>query len=224
MDVGALTLDVTSFILSENHDGDITYAFPFAKVDSLGVVVLHKHRIEKIINYVEDQLFSFINCDDTCALIPNNITSYANEVSSAANNIFCDDEFINDACYVLCRVIAQTKKKDPNSSYWDEGLKIFLCGGGRNIDIYAKELIGKAQTRLRAIGLKALTREDVPLPEKLEAPDLPASQFYRLAVAHGLSFPPYLIGDVYPPSAVDIIDPSNKDFILHDRFISKELT
>jgi len=61
-------------------------------------------------------------------------------------------------------------------------------------------------------------------PSRRSPPNLPipVSDFGRLAVAWGLSYPPHEIGEILPPSAIEDIPPA-RAIDLTGRFMDKEL-
>jgi hypothetical protein len=61
---------------------------------------------------------------------------------------------------------------------------------------------------------------ELPTPENLDLP-IAVSDFGRLAVAWGLSYPPSEIGRILPPSAIED-KPSPAVIEWSDRFVAKE--
>jgi hypothetical protein len=65
--------------------------------------------------------------------------------------------------------------------------------------------------------------EEIPQPQKLEAPELPHNEYDRLAVAYGLSFTSDEIGKVISESKVGDINREKKANIFEERFVSKDM-
>lgn len=121
-------------------------------------------------------------------------------------------------------VIWETKQfKDPLADCWERGnvLPVFIAGGGANNALHRQivEALGPwLQYHSQNGGIRLL---DLPMPTNIDTP-APLSDFGRLAVAWGLSYPPTEIGDVFPPSAIrDKVPAAPADFT--NRLVTKEM-
>jgi hypothetical protein len=115
-----------------------------------------------------------------------------------------DEQLRHEIAFVAKRVIWDTKcRRDPRASEWRGELPVFLCGGGSENELHKraiKELTGwlarHVGARLRLLSLEC--------PENMEASTAP-SDFHRLAVAAGLSYPPFDIGTLALPTEIEDI-------------------
>lgn len=133
------------------------------------------------------------------------------------------DGFPLQAEMALRWVIWPTKVwRDPKSSRWRTlgRLPVFLCGGGARatpFEAVVQRLGPWLQTHVRNRGIEIVPLD---LPANLDA-KVANGDFDRLAVAWGLSLPPFEIGELKRPSEIDNVDPAPfKD--LTSRFVSKD--
>ena len=75
-------------------------------------------------------------------------------------------------------------------------------------------VVGDAEDRLcRCTAANGLRVWTLSKPDNLENPDVDSDTFKRLAVAYGLSFDSFDIGDIEPPSRIPDIPPlPNRDW------------
>ena len=107
-----------------------------------------------------------------------------------------DETFSGECTERIASVIRVTKaKRAPNEPQFRplgaEPLPVFICGGGSKMRYY-RDVVVNAEQRLRYAGITNLgTFRLLPLaqPADFIAEGLPATDYHRLAVAHGLSFP-----------------------------------
>jgi len=99
------------------------------------------------------------------------------------------------------------KRRDPNSPRWKEGIPTFLCGGGSASDLY-HDLLSDLSSELPDFytGAAGLEKHELPKPKELEA-DVDETNFHRLAVAWGLSYPEYDIGSITRPGDIEDVPP-----------------
>ena len=64
--------------------------------------------------------------------------------------------------------------------------------------------------------------KDIPKPEQLEAPDLPLQEYDRLAVAYGLSFTSFEIGEIIPESKISDIEYNERILDVDERYVGPE--
>jgi len=133
------------------------------------------------------------------------------------------DEFIGQCNLTLRSLVMYTgKTRDPNDGSWEEGneLPIFLTGGGARNNLHrdvVKNLGPWLSSNARNRGIRLL---DLPAPRTLDCPE-PISDFGRLAVAWGLSYPPDQIGGIEPMSEIeDILPPTIVNW--RDGYVSKD--
>jgi hypothetical protein len=131
-----------------------------------------------------------------------------------------DEQLRHEIAFVAKKVIWDTKcRRDPRAAEWRGELPVFLCGGGSANEIHklaVKELTGWL-TRHVGARLRLLSLES---PENMDASTGP-SDFHRLAVAAGLSYPPFDIGTLaLPTEIVDIARLPVRDN--SNRYLSKD--
>jgi hypothetical protein len=123
-----------------------------------------------------------------------------------------DEAFTRRCRGQFWQVLAHLRKhRYPNAPAWAEGLPIFLAGGGARMSLYGREaeqvsrLVLKMWTRIARLVIR-------PLPNLLNISNDGIDQelFLRLAVAYGLSFDSFNIGEIYPPDATPDAGPRPK--------------
>jgi hypothetical protein len=184
IDVGAMTLDVCTFRLSERASATDLYALCVAQVRPLGVEAYHW----------------FLGQGKT------------------------ESEFVEQCDRCIREVVWGTKtRKDPYAECWQTGneLPVFVAGGGANNPLH-RRIVESLKPWLRQHaqneGVRLL---ELPIPTNIDLP-VGVSDFGRLAVAWGLSYPPSEIGEIFSPSAVkDKPPPIAIDWT--ERFTGKEL-
>lgn len=184
VDVGAMTLDVCAFRLSERASATDLYALCAADVRPLGVEAYHW----------------FLGLGKT------------------------EPQFVEQCDRCIREVVWTTKrKKDPHAECWQtpNELPIFLAGGGANNALH-RRIVESLKPWLRQHSQNAGARLlDLPIPTNIDLP-VAVSEFGRLSVAWGLSYPPSEIGEIFPPSAIkDKPPPTAIDWT--ERFPSKDV-
>jgi hypothetical protein len=124
----------------------------------------------------------------------------------------------------LCEVVWRTRTmRDPHAECWQAGndLPIFLAGGGAQNKLHHR-IVEALDPWLRQHSQNEGARLlELPIPANIELP-IGVTDFSRLAVAWGLSYPPSEIGEIVPPSAVeDKTPPPVTDWT--QRFTGKEV-
>lgn len=218
VDIGASTLDTAIFLLNKKEGAD-RYIFLAARIGRLGSLELHYHRIDKVGDYLVKWIRECKNCFDILNPIPDFPSGYKPEFDNLSS---IDEEFLQEVCTPVRWAVAITKtKKDPNSEKFVEGLPIFLCGGGSQIEFYNPRMLKRVEDQLHKNfkwrGFKAST---IPKPENLKAEGLRSRDYHRLSVAYGLSFRYDDIGMIVPSSEVDDVERPklNREY----EFISKD--
>jgi hypothetical protein len=135
-----------------------------------------------------------------------------------------DERFFNECHAAVGNIIRETRQhRDPHSGAWERGLPVFVCGGGGKVHQY-QEMIKKLGTSLKAkTEIKGFYIKTIPKPEQLEAPDLPHQEYGRLAVAYGLSYTSFEIGEIIPESKISDIRQRVEFQNIEDRFVSKDM-
>lgn len=229
VDVGATTLDTSLFLLGEKEEG-FNYVFLAADVDSnLGALRLHNHRATQL-----GQLaLAKFAASNPLKPIPKTVQDCVPE-SAELEKI--DADFTSRCLNSIGSVIARAKRKAPQDmSVPDEGhfktrvdvgaIRVLRSGGGMHLPLYY-EAIDEVGVRVAPGGklglrVKPLRSIDLRTPVGLDAPGLEDSDWSRMAIAYGLSFPIDDIGTFVPPSKVsDPESPRHKDD--GDNFISKD--
>ncbi len=221
VDIGASTLDVSTFILHENNDEDV-YTILYAEVEKLGAFILHRDRITKVQEIIENRL---IYSYDGISPLPN-IKEYLSPTREDFEAFDGMNQEFSSRCSKLVRaVICGTKKhKNPLASEWKNGLPVFLCGGGSQMEFY-QEVIKQAEERLRkSVAEVIITPKKLPKPENLETDDIPPSDYHRVAVSYGLSFSEIDIGKIIPQRKVsDISRPEVRNMDIDSKYIDKNM-
>ncbi len=134
-----------------------------------------------------------------------------------------DTGFEEQCNYCVREVVWGTKRdRDPRAECWKEGnaLPVFLVGGGAHNGLH-RDVVRKLDPWLRHHahngGIRLLT---LPTPTNIDLPE-PVSDFGRLAVAWGLSYPYRDIGEILSQSRIaDMPRSSTVDF--GSRYVSKD--
>lgn len=225
VDIGAGTIDVTSFILyldKDNNEISDLFTLLTTEVELYGAFMLHKHRLESVKNIIECKLNQLFHSVDGMKPLPKN-TDYL--VSKANFDMsLIDEEFIKKFRGILMDVISITKKKrDPNSEHWKEGLPVFLCGGGSQIELYKQATRDCSDSFSRNGSIEKFNFMDIPIPDGLEAPNLTKKNYHRIAVAYGLSFSFDDVGKIIPPNQVENINTNDKTRDFSNNYIGSEM-
>lgn len=134
-----------------------------------------------------------------------------------------EGDFVLQCARSLREVVWDTKKaRDPRAENWKRGnnLSVFLVGGGAENQLHRQTVLALGPWLKQHTGNDGINCIDLPRPTGLSLPE-PISNFARLAVAWGLSYPPNEIGPVELPSSIEDIPPLEViDSI--GRFISKD--
>ena len=219
IDVGASTLDAATFRF-HSQDGEDIYPLLETNVEKLGTMILHNRRIETLKINLESKLLQKQNIDPTSPL-PNS-ADYGMPVGEddLSEN---DENFFKECRVEIAKVIRETKRhRDPYSGAWEKGLPVFICGGGGKVHLY-QEMIRKLGSNLKAnTEIKGFDIKIIPKPDQLEAPDLPPQEYGRLAVAYGLSYTSFEIGEILPESKIGDIHQRVEFQNIEDLFVSKD--
>lgn len=199
IDVGASTLDICSFLLRQDQEGDI-YTFLTADVTRLGLLELHRRRMEAV-GY--EAPFDRIP-DDLVGALPTWRNVWC-EGERARQLQTCDGAFREECLRRLIRTVADLRRRrDPRSPRWREGLPVFLAGGGVLSDVFYQFIDDAQRTAMRYWDIGGLRGRPLPVPQVTGGDGrlVPYEVFNRISVAHGLSHDAINIGRIEPPGEV----------------------
>ncbi len=221
VDIGAATLDAATFDIYQDR-GDNHFGLLVTKVERYGVIELHNRRMMTLKNSMQ-KLLKHVNSIDPTVRLPDSAHyEIQMERKDLSEN---DDKFFKECSDKIGEVIRDTKNsRDPNSSAWASGLPIFLCGGGGRHPRY-RDLLENLGSSIASslINVREFNIMQIPKPNQLDAPELPYSEYDRLAVAYGLSFTADEIGAVIPESKITDIHQKRRTNIYEDRYVSKDM-
>ena len=227
VDIGASTLDVCSFILADKGGGD-HYSILTANVELLGAKQLHLERIEGLKRAVESHVKNLSDPTDPLCLIENDIEAYIPSLDKELRNVV-ERDFAGKCEKLLKETFEELKKlRDPDSPRWSDYFPVFLCGGAKEMSVY-NEIVSNIEKWLirweRSFidSPKGVRRITLPKPESLEA-EIDNELYHRLAVAWGLSYQSYNIGEYKVPSEIQNFPPrprSEQD--IYRNYVSKDM-
>lgn len=224
VDVGATTLDISTFILYKNQEEEDTYSILSSDVQLLGAYNLHSHRIDSAIRIYQNKIRKQVESYDGISALPD-LSLYQPKIGNKDDEkLLYDDEcYLNECSKVLRKVVRETKKcRNPLSDAWTSGVPSFLCGGGSHVELY-KKLIPHSSKKLSKAGIRSLFMRDLPKPKNLENDDILPQEYHRLAVSYGLSFSTDSMGRIIPERDIEdlIYEPSKSKVV--NRYIGKEM-
>ena len=197
VDIGAGTLDATVFNVHEKN-GDDSYPIFAKAVKNLGTRFLIQHRTQNKPYLLEEKLTPFDPVPDKYRFAEL-LRIRPSELSGV------DEPFLSQIRETVGHLLWHTKRKRyPKSSKWQDGVPIFLCGGGANCDFYA-EFFHPKKEKLAELPVKAM---NLPTPDQLEAPE---ADYNRISVAYGLSFEPFDIGAIVKENDVEDFEANPPD-------------
>ena len=208
VDVGASTIDICGFVL-HSRDGDDRYALLTALVERLGMHQLHLRRLDAIKTTDARVRAGLPTALDSHMAILDTGCDYVNNPSEPLRKKLkkIDRDYVDDFTKALMTVILDLRKcRYPESSNWKSGLPVFVAGGGGQFCLVS-DAIGQIHKRMKRAFAKDVAGIDskrLPTLETLENTDIPDGIAERLAVAYGLSFDRFDIGEIAPPD--EIID------------------
>lgn len=218
LDVGASTIDLCAFVLHA-HDGDDNYGLLTADVQPLGLLELHRRRIDAAAGRSP---FDRIPADLIAPLPDWEDGDRAGLHGRALRH--CDDRFVEECRRVLFRTLFDVRRRrDPNSPHWRSGLPLFVCGGGADSRV-VRQFIQRANEVARQVWADyvSLQRMSLPLPPSVAADEGRSAHFGRLAVCFGLSFPAINVGRIERPSEIDDITDDRASSEWRTRFVDKD--
>lgn len=224
IDIGASTLDVSMFILHKK-DYEDNYTILYAEVGQLGAFKLHKHRVDESKNIIERRLGDLICSCDGISPIPEPGKYLSPSSKDYEDFKKIDWDFFCKCSMLIRQVIGETKKhKNPLCEEWENGLPVFICGGGSKMEFYQKT-VKHAEDRLKKSKYRVdIVEKKLPKPDNLETDDIPPSDYHRFAVSYGLSFSEVDIGRIIPQRKVtDIMLPETVEKDIDKWFVDKSM-
>lgn len=194
VDIGAGTIDITIFNVTENtSEGTQLYPIFTKGVLNLGVAYLFRNRVESS-GYTGEWIL------DETADAPDNIET-AEQLGVDISTLESFDVVIGkEIRKEFVGQLRHTKnKRYRNSPKWKSGVPLFLCGGGARLDFY-RDLFDEIEESILQYPIRQVR---LPMPEQLIASGLNDNDVDRLSVAYGLSFGALDIGQIRPEDEVD---------------------
>jgi hypothetical protein len=225
VDVGASTLDLAGFMLTE-QEGEDRFSILEAGVYSLGAFQLERDRLpdlktvgREVINpyaYSDWAQDMARRCQDPMRKVPSSIRGYFPESVQGDigwSDIKNIDEAFQTDCYKTIRSLVADLRKNraPKGKRWEEGLPIFLAGGGKDVDVYSDTLQEVDFWREDYLTAAPFDIRELPSLEDITAPDLNSANEHRFSVAYGLSYPGDDIGEIKPPHEIPDLDLDSAD-------------
>lgn len=220
VDLGASTIDSCGFVLHE-REGEDRWELLNALVEPLGALHLHLSRLEAL----ADTGFAIdpqVPPRDAGPFdrIPDRVDRYLADRGERPpeDALDVDRSYREQVVIALRRAIWDLKKnRDPNSPHWEDGLLVFVTGGGGGLPIL-RSAIRTAESQIRSASRNvgdfrymdnAASNgrpESTPSDDPPEGGAPSEAVKVRLGVAYGLSLPdvgsiaaPARIGDVEAP-------------------------
>jgi hypothetical protein len=207
VDVGAGTVDIVTFHVWEPEETDC-YSILEASVERLGTHVLLGYRAQA-------GELKHNRWDEAAVGLP--IRVFESKFGLSQGKLQPLQEYFVDQVHIsLERLLRKTKaRRYETSPAWKEGVPFFLCGGGRNVDVYREAI-----RRVKADRL--LFEMQLPWPDSLVPGKLARQDFHRVSVAHGLSYSADNIGQIERRSEVpDLHRSPLADVDYSSRYIEK---
>ena len=221
VDLGASTLDICSFRLRSDAEGD-AYPLLTANVKRLGLLELHHRR--QIATQGRPPFDSVP--EDIIIGLPDWRPEQFDDPDLRARLYECDRQFRTACVRVLSGAIRDLRRRrDRYSSRWEEGLPIFMCGGGAQSRVFSEFLRQANREATRYWNMKGLINRQMPLPGLLGGDGIMLTEntvLSRLSVAYGLSYDRINIGRIEPPGEVPDVPPPPPSGQPDDVFIGKE--
>lgn len=231
IDIGATTMDMATFII-HSKDGDDVFPLLETSVKRYGTMVLHGKRLAAIMKAIPENTHLDSNIKENINKIKSidptkNLPGLKHYqiLSGKVDLQKVDNDFFKACSVELGNIIRDTKeRRDPHANAWDSGLPVFICGGGGRLAAYHKMVKNRGDAiAKRVTNFGNLIIKDIPKPDQLEAPELMPKDYDRLAVAYGLSFDSFEIGEVIPESKIKDIRLNNKRSSRENKYVSKEM-
>lgn len=198
VDVGAGSVDSSLFHVKPSR-GKWDFEFFTSVVEPLGVMNLHRHRVQ----WWETQLRQHLSgsklaeelarvkyATDRTTALPERYLDYFDGVTVKTSG--GDDD--PDSSFFRKKVVPQVRGQSYYRAWKDglltqnqlDGVPTFYCGGGMRMNYYDK-LRHELRSMPGCTWLKA-NPSRIEFPDNLEAPGVKRADYDRLSVAYGLSF------------------------------------
>lgn len=211
VDVGAGTMDVTTFNVHNDKEGDDLFAIFTRGVEPLGTRYLIQHRLEesRTLSW-NPPPFEDVPQDD---IFEKKLGLHSGGLQKL------DGPFRDRVAKLMWDKMNDTKKeRHPLAPAWVAGVPTFVCGGGARVNLYSSVFSGfEASGPPFKITTKSLT-----VPEDLKLPERWKPIYDRLSVAYGLSFGPDNIGTILRMQHIENV-PQPQPGNIRDRYVGKEM-
>lgn len=214
IDIGASTLDVAAFHLTKKDEIDHHVQLK-TSISLLGSFMLHEQRLKAVWRHTREHLASKYRRINIMDPLPDQMNLYWPNGKLPGDS---DLDFYKKCRSAIYSIIIDLKdNKDPFSQAWERGLPCFLCGGGRNIPFYQMVINDIHQDFIGHCNCAGLQSQEIPEPDNLRIVD-----YYRFAVAYGLSFFEHEIGSIKPSSQIKNIERKINSKYLDASYIGKD--
>jgi hypothetical protein len=221
LDVGASTLDLCGFALINDANGQ-RYELYSTVVEHLGAAVLHMDRVRALDGNHDLGSACQVDPRDPKETVPDELRPYVGHGVAVPDALLrVDEKFAEDCAKAARTALVQTWKKNPLSLQWDEGLPVFLCGGGARIRLY-KQLVDQAVAQHGNYAWSKLRTSPLELPADLEPLGNDGSRLPRMVVAYGLSFSSVNLEGLVRPQDIPNVPPPPRRR-MDDRYVSKDM-
>lgn len=198
IDIGASTLDVAAFHLTKIDDQDHHVQLR-TSVSQLGSFMLHEQRIKFVWRQTVKHLSEKYRHLNIMEPLPAEMRPYWPQGAAQGDN---EMDFYKRCKGEIYGIIMDLRKhKEPFTEAWEKGLPCFLCGGGRNLPFYQNVIRDIHIDFTKHSNCAGLKQQEIPEPENLHIKD-----YYRFAVAYGLSFFKHEIGTIKPSNQIKNIE------------------
>ncbi len=231
VDVGASTLDLAGFMLTD-QEGEDRYGILAAGVYSLGAFQLERERLPDLKALGHDVINADTyggwaddmaqRCQDPMRKVPPIREYFPTAVREDIDwsDIRDIDSAFQHDCYTTIRALIDDLRRNraPRGQRWEDGLPIFLAGGGRDVEVYLDALKKVDHWREDYLTAEPFDIRELPSLEDLTAPELDSAREHRFSVAYGLSYPAGDIGEIKPPHEIpDLnLDSANQELDVTD--------
>jgi len=221
MDVGASTVDVSMFNLFLNNNKEQIYSILWADIGRYGVLAHFKKRLKSLPAKAKDIIDSKLQIKDCIDPIPDISEFLPEKYDHYISNV--DKESLSNLRILLSSVIIKVKREqNPLAPEWNDGVPIFITGGGHEIEFYRNAIMHKF-IDLELMNISRPHFVDIPLPDDLKMDNQAPSTIKRFSSAYGLSFREPDIGEIRDAGSIEAI--SKIEFVADysDRYFSKEM-
>jgi len=221
MDVGASTVDVSMFNLFLNNNKEQIYSILWADIGRYGVLTHFKKQLKSLPAEAKDIIDSKLQIKDYIDPIPNISEFLPEKYYHYISNV--DKESLTKLRILLSGVITKVKREqNPLSPEWNDGVPIFITGGGHEIEYYRNAIMHKF-INLGSMNISRPHFVDIPLPDDLKMDNQAPSIIKRFSSAYGLSYREPDIGEIRDAGSIEAI--SKIEFVADysDRYFSKEM-